>query len=280
MSEIFTAPWYPWYADDILLSERVEVMNLAEEGAYRRALDRAWKKGSIPADPTLCARAIGKGCTKKIAEVVLTMFRPMDSDSTRMIQDRLEVVREEQKQKYLKNSAKGKKGMANRYHKDSPTITQLEPNYNHSESDTDSLRRESDDTREVSFAEQVMDGIRGELGLNQIAKESEWLIEIEIAKKNGFSIEHCIETFCLMNKQDWRDSAVRPGTWSEQLPILHKLRSKQNGTTKQPSEREKSASRTINAERMAIALETGDDETLRSILGVDGQNNIKGHLVG
>lgn len=140
---------------------------------------------------------------------------------------------------------------------------------------------EPDEPREASFAEQVLDGIRSELGILQITKESDWLIEIEVAQKNGFTVEHCIETFCLMNKQDWRDTAIRAGTWSEQLPILHKLRTeteRKNGKTKQPSEREKSASRTINADRMADALANGDEATLRSILGMDGQDHIKGYL--
>lgn len=139
----------------------------------------------------------------------------------------------------------------------------------------------SDEPREASFAERVLDGIKTELNVLQITKESDWLIEIERAEKNKFTAEHCIETFTLMNRQNWRDSPVRPETWSENLPILHKLRTeteRKNGTNKPPSEREKSASRTINAERMANAIRDGDEATLQSILGMDGTDNIKGYL--
>jgi hypothetical protein len=162
MPETFTAPWYPWYADDILLSERVELMNLAEEGAYRRALDRAWIRGSIPADPKACAKAIGKGCSVKIAEVVLTMFVPMPNDRTRMINETQEKIRAQQKLKYETQAAKGRKGAEKKKLNYSPAKAQPEHRVSHSDSDTDSLERESVDAG-ATFAEQVMDGIKTEL---------------------------------------------------------------------------------------------------------------------
>jgi hypothetical protein len=51
-----------------------------------------------------------------------------------------------------------------------------------------------------------------------------------------------------------------------------------NGTNQRLSEREKSAQRTINAERMANAIADGDEATVRRILGVDGQDHLKGYL--
>lgn len=136
-AEIFSAPWYPWYVNDVLTSERVELMSLAEEGAYRRALDRAWKKGSIPADPVRCAKAIGKRCTAKIAEAVLRMFDPVPGDPTRMVNTTLEKVREEQKEKYLRRSAKAKDAADKRWHGDAPSMPQAMPEQCHSESDTE-----------------------------------------------------------------------------------------------------------------------------------------------
>jgi uncharacterized protein YdaU (DUF1376 family) len=107
-------------------SERVEFMTLQEEGAYRRALDKAWKEGSIPADPKACAARIGKGCPARIAEVVLRMFSPMPGNPDRMISRKLEKVRKEQKSKHETNSRNGKKGAENRWKKktsgDSPAI--------------------------------------------------------------------------------------------------------------------------------------------------------------
>jgi len=52
----------------------------------------------------------------------------------------------------------------------------------------------------------------------------------------------------------------------------------QNGTSQKLSERDKSAQRTINAERMANAIATGDEAALRDILGGDGQDHSSGYL--
>jgi hypothetical protein len=131
--QIFTAPWYPWYVNEVLDSERVEQMSLAEEGAYRRAIDKAWKKGSIPADPEAAAKTIGKKCTVKIAEVVLKMFDPMPKNPSRMINKKLEQVRKTQEEIYNKKSGGGKLGMAKRWKQsssvDNTLITeQYDPN--------------------------------------------------------------------------------------------------------------------------------------------------------
>lgn len=156
MSEVFTAPWYPWYVNDALTSESIELMSLAEEGAYRRALDRAWKKGSIPADPKQCAKAIGKGCPVKVAQVVLSMFFPMPNDPTRMVHDRLEQVRAEQESKYLKRSAKATIAADARWHKDAtsnaPSIPQAMHKQCHSESDTDIEEKKEEKSKRAAKA--------------------------------------------------------------------------------------------------------------------------------
>lgn len=142
------------------------------------------------------------------------------------------------------------------------------------------LEPTDDEPRATSFAEQVLDGIRSELGILQMAKEPDWLIEIEHAQKNGFSVEHCIETFVLMNKQDWRDTAIRAGTWAEQLPILYKLRTereRKNGKANK-SAAERSGDRAVNAVRLANAVAEGDTDTIASILGSDDSTRRKGYL--
>lgn len=137
---------------------------------------------------------------------------------------------------------------------------------------------QSDDAS-LSFAEQVIGGIQSILGILQLPNESAWFIEIERAQKNSFTVEHCLETFSLMHKQKWRTSAIKAATWYETLPILNKLRDEaNNGTTRPPSEREKSAQRTINAELMANAIRDGDEAALKRILGSDGQDHSKGYL--
>src|SRR5205085_1723317 len=105
---IFTGPWYPWHVNDVLTSERVGYLTLTEEGAYRRALDYAWKEGSIPADPAVLAKNIGKKCTVKVAEAVLQMFTPHPKDPARMINKRLEQVRKQQWGVHRKHSEAGK----------------------------------------------------------------------------------------------------------------------------------------------------------------------------
>lgn len=113
--EVFTAPWYPWYVKDVLTSERVDLLSLAEEGAYRRALDKEWMIGSIPADPKDCAAVIGNGCTKKIAERILELFIDHPKLPGRKINEKLEKVRKEQEKKYRTRSTTGKKNIAKRW---------------------------------------------------------------------------------------------------------------------------------------------------------------------
>ena len=58
------APAFMFYAGDYLSSSRVTLMSLEEEGAYIRLLAHCWLHGSIPSDPDLIARLIGKGASK------------------------------------------------------------------------------------------------------------------------------------------------------------------------------------------------------------------------
>lgn len=106
--ELFTGKWYPWYAEKALGSEVIDSLTLLEEGAYRRALDKSWIKGSLPADPVLAARMIGKGCTPKVAARVLELFSPDDERPDRMIHKTLERVRKEQGEKHSKRVEAGK----------------------------------------------------------------------------------------------------------------------------------------------------------------------------
>lgn len=102
MEQIFTGKWYPWYPEKALTSESIDGLTLAEEGAYRRALDKAWIKGSLPADPKEAAGVIGKGCTVKIAAKVLTLFVPVKGNKKRVVNLSQERKREEQAEKHKK----------------------------------------------------------------------------------------------------------------------------------------------------------------------------------
>lgn len=107
------SPAYQWYPKDILASARVQMMSLAEEGAYRRLLDYCWINGSVPNDSAKAARLIGKGCTAEIAKVALEMFIPHPTDSDKLLHERIEAEREKQKS----NSNARRKASAARWNK-------------------------------------------------------------------------------------------------------------------------------------------------------------------
>jgi len=102
MSEIFTGEWYPWYPAKALTSEAIDGLSLIEEAAYRRALDKAWIKGSLPADPKDLAKVIGKGCSVKIAARVLELFKPMKGNKKRVVNLPQERIRAEQAERHQK----------------------------------------------------------------------------------------------------------------------------------------------------------------------------------
>src|SRR3990170_1183603 len=54
-----TRPWFPFYADDWLTSERVRVMSLAARGAYIDLLAYSWHHGSIPSAMAEVCRLLG-----------------------------------------------------------------------------------------------------------------------------------------------------------------------------------------------------------------------------
>lgn len=110
MDEIFTGKWYPWYAAKALESEDFADLSLTEEGAYRRALDIAWKKGSLPANPAKFAAVIGKRCTERVAIKVLQLFDPMPGHSSRVVNNTLERIRKEQEEKHRKRVGAGSAG--------------------------------------------------------------------------------------------------------------------------------------------------------------------------
>lgn len=90
------SPAYQWYPKDILSSERVAFLTLAEEGAYRRAMDYCWLQGSIPADPAKLSVLIGKKCTPKTAAAIIHLFIQHPEKPDRLIHDKQEVQRADQ----------------------------------------------------------------------------------------------------------------------------------------------------------------------------------------
>ena len=90
------SPAFQFYPADYIGSQRVQMLTLEEEGAYIRLLCSCWQHGSIPADPEMAARIIGKGGSRVVAEVVLKLFIQHPSDPTLLTHERLEEERTKQ----------------------------------------------------------------------------------------------------------------------------------------------------------------------------------------
>lgn len=104
--------WYPWFPRDFQADEHVQLMDLAEEGAYRRLLDHQWLHGSIPADPALLCRLVNapeqRWGTMWVA--LGPCFHPVEGDPSRLANRKLERIRGEQLAKRAKRQAAGSEG--------------------------------------------------------------------------------------------------------------------------------------------------------------------------
>lgn len=110
------SPAFQWYPKDVLTDTRVMEMDLATEGAYRRALDICWLSGRIiTADPKRLALLIGKGCKVKTASAVIELFTK-NEDGT-MHHKRLDQEWQKQQEWASKSSSGGKKGAETRWRK-------------------------------------------------------------------------------------------------------------------------------------------------------------------
>jgi uncharacterized protein YdaU (DUF1376 family) len=107
-------PAFQFYPQDYLASTRVAEMTLEEEGVYIRLLCYCWASGSIPADPERCAKLAGKGCSVATATVVQRSFNEHPTDPQRLVHDRLEIERENQRTRREQASSAGKKSAERR----------------------------------------------------------------------------------------------------------------------------------------------------------------------
>lgn len=89
-------PAFQFYPGDWLGSQRVSLLTLEEEGAYLRLLASCWQHGSIPSDPNMIARLIGKGASTTLATTLATMFQPHPFNAGLLVHDRLERERDKQ----------------------------------------------------------------------------------------------------------------------------------------------------------------------------------------
>lgn len=103
------SPAYLWYPGDMLSSGNVAELSASEECWYRRALDFAWKDGGVPSDPEKFAKRIGKGCTKKAAEMILGTFFVVDPKRPDIaLNKKQEKIRKDRKQKSAKSKEAGR----------------------------------------------------------------------------------------------------------------------------------------------------------------------------
>lgn len=89
-------PAFQFYPGDWLGSQRVSLLTLEEEGAYLRLLASCWQHGSIPSDPNMIARLIGKGASTTLATTLASMFQQHPFNAGLLVHDRLEKEREKQ----------------------------------------------------------------------------------------------------------------------------------------------------------------------------------------
>jgi hypothetical protein len=286
LTPIFTGPWYPWYVDDVLTSERIQWMTLAEEAAYRRALDNAWKKGSVPADPELCAKTIGKGCSPEMAKSVLTMFETDPKDPSRMINKKLEQVRKEQKRIHLQKSKAGKEGMRKRWKGKASVpnsvITAKERSYNNLNTNTKEEFKDNESVRvpvRDIFIGTVTSELTKRLDLKTLPAKLEWEHQADWAHANGFTSDDFLECHDLLTRQHWRDGPVKPKHVTENLPNLGKLRKEiekqeKNGTSIQNGTRNSTDARAERAVQKHNVIEAAksriaERERARGVSGSD-----------
>lgn len=104
------SPAVQWYPKDHLSSQRVSLMDLKTEGAYRRLLDYCWLHGSIPNDFEKICMLVGKDCTKRIAKEIMQMFIPVEGDETKLVSERQEEERSKQNDFRRRQTENGSKG--------------------------------------------------------------------------------------------------------------------------------------------------------------------------
>lgn len=107
-------PAFQFYPQDYLASTRVAEMTLEEEGVYIRLLCYCWSAGSIPKDPERCAKLAGKGCSVETATVVQRSFNEHPTDSQRLVHDRLDIERENQRKRREQAAEAGKESAKRR----------------------------------------------------------------------------------------------------------------------------------------------------------------------
>lgn len=110
------APAYPWYGRDYAEDEAVKLMTYEQEGVYRRLLDHQWFHGGLPADVAHVALLVPKVSTQRFMRVIWpAMSTKFELKEGRLINPKLERVRQDQATYKASREAAGKAGAAARW---------------------------------------------------------------------------------------------------------------------------------------------------------------------
>lgn len=287
------SPAYLWYPKDALSSGRVSALSPLEELWYRRALDHSWLCSGLPADPEQFAGWVGRGCTVEAAQKLISIFFvPSRKDPQKVVNPR----QEEERKKYLKKSQeRSKAGIESGRKRRERSALGAEQMFNKTRTKsnipipiaTSINNTHTTPAREMpSLAEQdlsdypISDLINAfpEVvftpgGLGQICATVADTPQAREAWANT------VATY--RGNYDPSKNSWMPNKAGSVLSVYRReladIERRQNGNGKS-SEREKSTTRRINAERMAEAIALGDEATLADILGGNGQDRLKGYL--
>jgi uncharacterized protein YdaU (DUF1376 family) len=110
-------PAFMFYTGDFIRDQNVQVMDVAEVGAYIRLLCSAWDNGYIPADVKKIAMiaCVEPGRMRKLWPAIEVCWQPMDGDETKLVQKRLERTRKDQKAYRERQAEIGRLGAERRW---------------------------------------------------------------------------------------------------------------------------------------------------------------------
>lgn len=105
------SPAFQFFPRDFISDEKVMVMDMAQRGIYITLLCFCWTESSIPAD----AKEVLKLCRigteyESMLPPVLACFTPLETNTNRLVHQRLERIRAEQAERRQRRSEAGKKG--------------------------------------------------------------------------------------------------------------------------------------------------------------------------
>jgi len=122
-------PYLPFYGREFYQDENVLLMTLEQEGAFKRLLWNCWQEGSIPSDPAklaaICKNTPLRIFEKRIWPALKVCFTP--TEDGRLINNKIERVRQESLKYRDGQSERGKLGAEKRWHQKHRASAQQAP---------------------------------------------------------------------------------------------------------------------------------------------------------